>query len=265
MLYFPQLVTGATVQYPLVKRRVQRNIVSRTPGGRWLKFFDPGGARIEWDLTFQALTSQERENLETFFRQTEGRLGEFTFLDPTDNLLHYSEELAEATWSRGTSLTLTENVADPLGGTRATLIHNSSETPDYLQQFVPGPGNFHYCFSLYARSDTPANLTLFRTAGVVEESETQPVQSNWRRLVHSGRSESADPAVLFGIRIDGGAQVDVFGMQVEAQTAPSDYRRTNTRNGVYYQARFDNDVLRMTSEGPEEHCCTLRIVAFPNS
>ena len=265
MLYFPQLLPGATVQYPIVKRRVQRNIVSLTLGGRLLKLLDPGGARTEWELTFQALTSEEREYLEVFFSAAEGKLGEFTFLDPTDNLLLQSDELAEVAWSKGPALGLAANVADPDGGTQATSIHNAGAVPESLQQAIAGPGDFHYCFSLYARSDTPANLAMFRSVGGTEESITQYVQSSWKRLVHSGRSSSAEAGVTFGIRIDPGAQVEVFGMQAEAQIAPSNYRRTTLRCGVYEKARFDQDVLRLTSEGPEQHSGALRIVAFPNS
>jgi hypothetical protein len=50
-------------------------------------------------------------------------------------------------------------------------------------------------------------------------------------------------------------------MQVEAQLAPSAYRKTTSRSGVHQKARFDNDVLTLVSDGPEQHSCKVRIVA----
>ncbi len=52
-----------------------------------------------------------------------------------------------------------------------------------------------------------------------------------------------------------------MGCMAEAQPAPSAYRRTTSRSGVYRRARFDDDLLTMISEGPEQHSCRVRIVA----
>jgi hypothetical protein len=67
--------------------------------------------------------------------------------------------------------------------------------------------------------------------------------------------------VTFGIRLNPASAVEVYGMQVEAQLAPSAYRKTMSRSGVHQAARFDNDVLTMVSDGPEQHSCKVRIVA----
>ncbi len=263
MLYFPQLLPGAAAQYPLVKRRVQRTITSETRDGRLFKLLDSGWAMVQWDLTFKALTNQEREDLETFFYSVEGKLGEFTFLDPTDNLLLHSENLTAAEWLKGSSLSLEADAADPYGGTSATRIVNAGSTSETLQQTIAGPGGFLYCFSVFAKSSTPTSLTLFRIAGGVEDAVASPVHSNWKRLVHSGQSLTNVGSVTFGIRIEAGTSVDVFGFQAEAQRAPSDYRKTTSRCGVYPRARLEDDILSFASYGPEQHSCTLRVVAFP--
>jgi hypothetical protein len=262
MLYFPQLLSGATAQYPFVKRRIQRTAVSSAPDGRTLKLLDPGWTLVEWELTLGTLSSQERAELETFFSTVEGRLGEFTFLDPTDNLFVRSEELTAAAWSKGPFIEFTEGAADPNGGTSATRIFNAGAASQRIQQALEGPGWFHYCFSLYARSDMPGSLTVFRTTAGGEETATYPISSSWKRLAHSGRSQGAEAGVAFGISLEAGASVEVFGMQAEAQPAPSTYRMTTFRNGLYENARFDDDSLRLVSEGPEQHYCTVRIVAY---
>jgi hypothetical protein len=67
VLYFPQLLSGASVQYPFVKRRIHRTVSNVMPDGRQLKLLDAGASRIEWDLTFETLSSTERTALEMFF------------------------------------------------------------------------------------------------------------------------------------------------------------------------------------------------------
>jgi hypothetical protein len=261
MLYFPQLYTGATAQYPFVKRRIYRTITSAAPDGRMLKLGDPGWSMTEWALRFETLTSQERTELEAFFNSVEGRLGEFTFLDPTDNLLVRSGDLTAAAWTKGPLVQISAGQADPEGGLEATRLSNSGAGTQTIQQTVEGPGWFHYCFSFYASSQQPVSLAVFRFTGGVEVARSYPVNSRWTRLVLSGRSQGAQESITFGISLEAGAAVNVYGMQVEAQPAPSAYRKTTSRGGVHANARFNDDVLELTSEGPEQHSSTVRILA----
>jgi hypothetical protein len=261
MLYFPQLHSGATVQYPFVKRRIYRTITSAAPDGGILKLGDPAWTMAEWELRFKTLSSQERTELEAFFNTVEGRLGEFTFLDPTDNLLVRSGDLAAAAWTKGPLVQFTTGQADPEGGSEATRVSNTGAGPQSIQQTVEGPGWFHYCFSFYASSEQPLSLAVFRFTGGVEDVRSCPVNSNWQRLALSGRSQGAEESITFGIRLEAGTAVNVYGMQVEAQPAPSAYRKTTSRGGVRANARFNDDVLELTSEGPEQHSSTVRILA----
>jgi hypothetical protein len=261
MLYFPQLTSGASAQYPFAKRRVHRTIVNLTPDGRLRRLSDPDFARIEWELKFNALTTEERTEIEEFFRAVEGRLGEFTFLDPTDNLLVRSGELTSTPWAKEPLLTLASGVTDPAGGEGATRITNPGPASQKIEQIIHGPSWFQYSFSFYARSDSPVSLELLRTAGGSEESAVFPVNATWQRLTLSGKSPGSAESVAFGIRLGAQSSVEVYGMQAEAQPAPSTYRKTAARSGVYETARLDHDALVMVSEGPEEHSCTLRVVA----
>src|SRR5207244_9174402 len=97
MQCFPQLLTGASSQYPIQKRNSTRTIRNRCLDGREIKLADPAGSSIEWQLTFQELVDAEIASLLGFFVGTEGSLGTFTFLDPTDNLLAWSERSEEHT------------------------------------------------------------------------------------------------------------------------------------------------------------------------
>jgi hypothetical protein len=261
MLYFPQLQSGATVQYPFVKRRAHRTAVNNLVDGRAIKLSDPGAMLVGWDLEFGALTNQERGALEEFFGEVEGRLGEFTFLDPADNLLLWSENLDATAWMKESLLALNAGATDPSGGTRATRIFNAGIAPQALQQTIDAPGWFHYCFSLYVRSEAPTSVEVFRFTGEGTEAKTCRLDSGWRQLALSGKREGAGESVTFGIRFNAGATVDVHGLMAEAQPAASAYRRTTSRSGVYRRARFGDDLLTMTSEGPEQHACRVRIVA----
>src|SRR6267143_4573211 len=126
MLYFPQLSTGAVGQYPIQKRRLSRTVVNESWGGTRLKLADPDASAVEWILDFQTLTDSERDALEQLFVSFEGQLSDFTFLDPTDNLLCWSEKLDEAVWERNSLLQITPAIADPSGGTSASRLSNTS-------------------------------------------------------------------------------------------------------------------------------------------
>ena len=209
MLYFPQLVSGATVQYPFVKRRAYRTVSNTLLDGRTLKLLDAGGIRIQWEFAFQALSDQERALLEEFVQAVEGRLGEFTLLDPTDNLLFWSGDIEAAAWTKGPLISVTGGVGDPNGGTGASGVLNTGMAAQSIQQTINGPGWYCYCFSVYARSAAASDVTLFRSTGGVTEQRGYRLSGNWKRLVLSGRTESAAESVTFGLTLPPAAAMDV--------------------------------------------------------
>src|SRR6476646_7257845 len=98
MRCFPQLLTGASSQYPIRKRSNLRTIRNQCLDGREIKLADTAASSIDWQITFQELIDDEMASLRDFFVSTEGSLGTFTFLDPTDNLLAWSEKFDEPVW-----------------------------------------------------------------------------------------------------------------------------------------------------------------------
>ena len=91
MLYFPQLTTAAVSQFPGVRRLIHRTVVNRQADGREWKLADPGAQAMEWELELRGLTDTEAEAIQALFDATEGRRETFTFLDPFDNVLRWSE------------------------------------------------------------------------------------------------------------------------------------------------------------------------------
>jgi hypothetical protein len=262
MLYFPQLITGATSQLPCTKKIFQRTIVNSEPNGGTVKLFDPGACAVEWDMQLSGLTLEEWTALDALFEATEGRLGTFQFLDPFGNLLKWSESPSAATWTKDTGLHLTNGVTDHLGTTRATRLANAGSGEQGLRQSVSVPGWYQYCLSVWARSDSPAPIRLTMTAGTDVSSQWFDTSTTWHRLELSMPLEiQTATAVTFGAAIGAGASVDVFGFQAEPQVGASKYKSTTTHNAVFSNAYFLDDELRMTSNAPGEFSCALRIGA----
>lgn len=261
MLCFPQLTTGAAGQFPIKRRAVRRTVVNSALDGRMVKLADARASSVEWELGLTGLTSEEWGALASLFEAVEGRLGSFTFLDPMDNLLKWSEELSQAAWMKDAGLALTGGIADPLRTTRATRITNSGGVAQAVRQELAAPGEYQYCLSVWARSSEAGEAWLLRS------SASGPVKKNfrtwgaWSRLVYATKVEDPSETVSFGLELGAGQTVEVFGFQVEAQRGASKYKKTFSRAGVYEEAFFQDDVLNLTSEGPGEHSGVVRVRA----
>lgn len=261
MPYFPQLLSGSLAQYPLFKRRDCRTAVNLTAEGASYKLGDPNAARLAWRLHFEGLNAQEWRALEDFYGEMEGALREFTFLDPADNLLCWSGDLSRDSWEKGPLLSLTPGGLGPEGAAPVWQVLNMGSAPQSVQQLLPVPGWFHYCFSVYARSEGSGSAVVYRTTGGTEHAQTFETGPVWRRLILSGRSESAEERVRFGVRLEAGARLELCGFQAEAQPGPSTFRQTWERGGVYPSARFDMEGLKVTAWGPDCYSCRVQICA----
>ena len=256
MFYFPQLSSGATGQFPITRQRSARTVVNQSWQGYQVKLADPGAEITDWHLSFAEMSDQELAALEALFQAVEGRLTPFTFLDPADNLLAWSEQQSQAVWQAGPLLTLTGGVTDPMGGTAAYQVSNPTAATLTLQQSINAPASLDYCLSVYARSDQSTQVWLVRGSA----TEAQAIGPVWTRLTSAGQLQDTADSISFGIALDPGATVDIFGIQAEAQTAASLYKQTAETGGVYPNARFRDDALTITTVGPSRHSCELDIV-----
>src|SRR5579872_3936406 len=124
MLVYPQLSSGALTQFPGLRRRRTRTISSAMDDGSSVKLGDPGAAGMEWRLQYQGLGDAEIAALQQFFLAAEGSLNGFTFLDPSGNLLAWSEVLNHNVWTADPQLTVQGGVTDPAGGANGWQINN---------------------------------------------------------------------------------------------------------------------------------------------
>ena len=204
MLYFPQLSSGATGQYPIRKRSIEKTIVNLSPDGRTIKYSDAGASLLEWQLAFRDLYDGEIDALQQFFAACEGRLNAFTFLNPIGNLLAWSEDMGQPVWEMSTLLQLSPGISDPNGGSAATRVTNPTASDLTLQQTISAPGWFSYCFSLYVRGQSANRVSLYLRAGAASVNGARPVTPNWARVALSGKQSSAAESTTAGIVVAAG-------------------------------------------------------------
>jgi len=261
MPYFPQLSSGARAQFPVVRSVRRRTTKCEQKDGLEWKVADTGVREREWVLEFRGLSKEEWRALEGLFHEVEGRRGTFVFVDPTDNLLVWSEELSQEAWYKDPYLELVEGAPDPKGGTCAARLRNSGEATQRIEQSLEIPSWYQYCFSVWLKGDPWSEVTLFARTGTAGEARTIRVSGSWQRACLPVKLGGAEELVKFGLELDPGRSVDVYGMQVDAQPGPSPYKRTRAQGGVYRGARFGDDFFEVVAEGPGSFGCRVRVVA----
>ena len=239
MLIFPQLGTGAIGQFPVQRRRVPRTVVNRAADGHVVKLADPAGAVTEWTLEYTGLSDSELATLQAFFVAAEGTLNPFTFVDPAANLLAWSGQFDNAVWTKGPQLTVS-----------GQHIANAGEGAQSITQTLSAPAEYLYCLSAYVKAASATTVTLL----IGNQRGDRVVGTDWTAIAFAA---SGDP--VFGLELPAGAAVDLSGMQVEPQAAPSMYQASTT-GGVYENARLADDVLTVTTTDVACHACRVRVV-----
>src|SRR5260370_32686495 len=116
MLHYPQLTSGSVCQFPVKRRTTLRTVSNELPSGDNIRMSDPAAARVQWQLQYVGLTDGERSSIEQLFEAAEGRLTTFNFLDPTDNLLMWSEDYTNSVWIVDPLLQVAARTAQTAGG-----------------------------------------------------------------------------------------------------------------------------------------------------
>ncbi len=155
MLSYPQFATGSAGQYPITRTNTRRTVINALADGSTISMADNGAVSAGWTLNYSDLSNAEFTSLQQLFQSVYGRWQTFTFLDPTDNLLQYSEDLTQPVWLPDPLTMVTAGIEDPLGGTAAIQLVNTAQTFQGISQNLPIPGSYQYCLSLYARASQP--------------------------------------------------------------------------------------------------------------
>lgn len=249
-LYYPQLSSGAIVQYPMRKMQIARTIKNVMPDGSMILMSDPDGARLVWQMAYTELSTADINALQAHFEACVGPFHAFTFIDPTDNMLISSSNLSTAPWLISSLIVVGGGTADPFGGTGAFTVTNTGQISEQISQTLQVPAGYQYCFSVYAMSNGPAQITLLFQGPAMQDSTVVTIGPAWTRAVFSAKL--SDPGVGFtvGISLMPGQQVQLYGPQLEAQVVPSSYHSTAQTGGVYTNAHWAIDQLIVTADAP---------------
>ncbi len=264
MLVFPQLATGAVALYPVTRQSVLRTVVNTLPDGSTVVYSDPDAAQTMWELQAKGMTAAEWGAIEALFDAVAGQWQTFTLLDPAGNLFANSELLSAGSWVNGALITLTPGIGDPLGTTRATRVVNGGIAAESVGQTLNVPGNYRYCVSTWAKTTGGSSVTLTAATAGANAAETFALTTSWQQISMPVNLGQATTSVTFSAQLAAGATVDLFGMQVEAQLARSDYKMTGLNGGVYANARFASDSLTVVAESADVYDATIRILAPGN-
>lgn len=117
MSEFPQLKTGAVMQYPASRTVRHAAEVLRFLDGAEQRYREYGSGLRRWVVRLELLDEEEIWRLQQFFTEVQGQAGEFSFQDPWDSTVysHCSLENDELAVERagelrsGTLLVVREN------------------------------------------------------------------------------------------------------------------------------------------------------------
>jgi hypothetical protein len=261
MLYYPQLTTGSLSQFPVSRAMQLRTITNQMLGGDGIRAADGGAAVVRWQLEYSGLTDAEWTSIYQLFVAVEGRLGTFTFLDPTDNLLLWSEDWTQRVWGPDPLIAVGGGVSDPLGGNNGMQITNNAQTTQRIMQATAGPGWFRYSFSVFLKSDDACTVQLVQSTTGQDWFSSVNVGTTWTRLACSTTLSATQDGVSFGVQLPAGVRIYAFGAQAEPQPSPGPYKKTTDRAGTYASARFDSDMLRRTTTAPNQNSTVVKLMS----
>lgn len=117
MANFPQLKTGAVMQYPAGRQLEYRNQTVRFVDGNEQRYRDSAGPLRRWTIRLNALDATEVAAIRAFFAANQGRFANFTFTDPWDASTHENCSIAsdsltlmaKADFQNATSISIVEN------------------------------------------------------------------------------------------------------------------------------------------------------------
>jgi hypothetical protein len=259
MLYYPQLSTGAVAQYPLRRRAATRTVINLLSDGSAVKLADPDARADRWELRYSGLTDEERATLESFFRTADGPLQTFVFLDPEGNLLRWSEDPSRNVWHRDGMISVLTG-AD----TDEVRINNQGQIDQGIEQIIPAPGWYQYCFSALVCSQGPARVRMSLANADGQLSSEWVCRSEWQRVWCSGSIAGETDEIRCRLDVEAGASVRIRAMQVQAQPMPGSYRRSSSQYGIH-SARFAQDRIDFRADGVDDHSTTIQIVSRPGA
>lgn len=260
-LFYPQLSSGALVQYPLSKKREVRNIRNVMRDGSQIVLPDSGASTLSWTLEYAGLSQADVSALKASFDACAGPYRPFTFLDPTGNALAWSSNLTNSSWQKSFQVAVSGNTTDPNGGKEAfSLVNNGQAIGDFVQT-IAVPSSYQYCFSLYVLSPQKASLVLLRRGSDAEDQMSVYVNAGWTRVRSSGRLNDGGSVLTVGLRLAPGQSISIYGLQLEPQTQCSLYRPTANLSAIIPNCFWTTEELVIRADAPDSYSTVVDLEA----
>ncbi len=277
-IYYPQLPNGIITQKPYTSGVSFSTILQEVESGRPYSFPQIGAGLTnfptnplgKFSLNYPLITDAEIATLLTFFRDTaEGRLNEFIFLDPGGNLVPFSEDFSNASWTR-TSVSVGAAQIDPFGGALAVILTATSSDSKMSAIVVPagGASGFILTASIWVRAASAGqSLQLgFTDSGfsVIGSQIFALPQNIWTRIVYSITlaTSSSIRVQVGGSSTWNGTTINTFGAQCVASPGPGAYRKTPGSDGLHAKCRFDVDEFEYKQSGINQNALVLPVSEY---
>lgn len=211
---------------------------------------DPGATRLLWELSYSDLSATDIAALQFLYSACSGPLRAFTFIDPTGNMLAWSSDFTHQAWQISSQIKTVGGALDPEGGSEAFTVTNLGQATQQISQMLAVPADYRYSFSVYASSNQASNITLGLAGPSAQQTKTLGIGPNWTRLSFAGQLADPGFTLAASISLDPGQQVQLYGVQLEPQIAPSRYRPTSRQGGVYPNAHWASNELAIAAQAP---------------
>jgi hypothetical protein len=255
------LSTGALARYPLNKKykfatkKIEFADFSRQT---FAQLAYPLGS---WVLTLNLLQDSEANDWFDFWRTNAlGGYAPFTFADPSDNLLQYSEQQeTNSVWAVGASTVVSSSaVADPFGlASGRVRVMDCVSTGNYLVQNVSiapgGTGNSRtagitFTASFYGQfvSGGPSSIWLQIDDGIISETAHTVcnLTSSWQRFSVKHTFAPSNPSTQVRVSLynnSSSGNLNIFGHQLEVAGTTSLYKKTTAYCGSHPVCYFATD------------------------
>jgi hypothetical protein len=213
-------------------------------------------------LQLGPLTDADATTLQNFYAACNGGYQSFAFLDPLDNLLQWSEDFTQGCWQKASpsSLQVTSGGSDPLGGTGAQTLANTTASVNTVSQaLAANPQGMTLTASVWLIGSAPVTLRVSDGGSQIFAAIISPTGS-WQRYTVTGTFAASGSQIVWAADLPANASAEFFGAQLVATPGPGAYTRTTTVSGFHPNCSFDSQSLAHRVIGPNQSQITVSVI-----
>jgi hypothetical protein len=254
---FPSLFT-----LPLGRESRFTSRINRTPDYTEMRAQDQTGPLFRWNLQIGPISDAEATTLQSFYANCDGGYQTFAFLDPLDNLLQWSEDFTQSCWqsTSPSSLLVTSGGTDPLGGTGAQTLANSSVSVNTVSQsLAANPQGMTLTASVWLTGSAPITLRV-SDGGSQNFAAIVSPSGSWQRYKVTGTFAASGSQIVWAADLPTNSGAEFFGAQLVSTPGPGAYTRTTTVSGFHPNCCFDSQALAHRVMAPNQNQVSVSIL-----